>query len=248
MKNNSVSINFHPGAVEIEDIEQWLQDEYRSSGEGFFVNWNNIKSSYENKELAALIINGRANGFVTWYSSSELTARINILEIRPIFRMQGYGKMLIDRLLSFLKEKGYLVVDLACIDDVSERFWTSLKFKILPDFEESFQRVYKQIQLFSILTVPIDPGCVGQEEETLELWDKPPFRTTNLDPSWTWKLIYENGTNILVSPIIVPAHYDWRIRWKKANQVIFDNSIRKFSRLRIDHDKYLIIRTLTSEK
>src|SRR5690348_10668850 len=116
-------VSFAPTIKELDFIEEWLIEERNDSGEGFYCNWSIIKNFYNRKELAVLIVDGKAVGFACWRKTSELTGQINIFEIQPEFRNSGMGTFFTNKLLEYFLETNTYVIDLQCVPENSESFW-----------------------------------------------------------------------------------------------------------------------------
>lgn len=241
-ETNSYQVTFSPTDKQVEEIEMWLIAERRKTGDGFYCNWNIIKSSFDNNELATISLNNKTIGFATWRLTTTKTARIEITEVKPTHRRKGVGKKLTNQLLNFLKGKGVCVVDLQCSPDTSEPVWKRLGFVEFPDPSKNYNfNNNDNKKLYKILTEHLQISSVQRDNETIELWNDEPYTTDeNIPPTYIWNLEFIDGTRKLSKPIIHPAHYEWRIRWRISGKTIEDAKIKYFQ-TEIDFGTFIII-------
>lgn len=235
-----MEVSFLPQSRDIDYIKQWLLQEDKKTGEGFYCNWNLILSSYRKGNLATISINEKPIGFVTWLEY-EKTATINIIEISPKFRTRGLGRNLIDTLSDRLKENSICVIDLQCAPASSELVWKKMNYCEFPYGLIKNPERYKR--LYRILVPPLK-RTYQNSGEIIELWNNEPHLTTNIDSSWKWKVRLKSGTSELVNPIIHPAHSDWRIRWKSRSKVYKDTKVKYFCKEKIYFNKFIILNKL----
>jgi len=245
-KIDTFRVSFSPTNKEVGEIEKWLIEEREKTGDGFYCNWDNIKTSFDKNELATISINNKTVGFATWRIKTDKTARIEIAEVKPTHRKKGIGKKLTTELLTFLKDKNIFVVDLQCSPETSEPFWKSLGFVEFPPPPENYNFNYDgNKKLFSILTEYLQASSVQHTDETIELWNQEPYTTDeNTPPTYIWNLEFKNGTRKLSKPIIIQGHYKWRIRWLINGNTIKDDKVKRFGK-EIDFEDFIIIDELT---
>lgn len=240
--DDSYQITFSPTDKQIGEIEKWLIAEKQKTGDGFYCNWNIIKSSFDNNELATISINNKTIGFATWRLTTGRTARIEIAEVKPTHRKKGVGKKLTEQLLKFLKDKGVCIVDLQCSPSVSEPIWKRLGFVEFPDPPKNYKfNSGDNKKLYKILSEHLQTSSVKFADETIELWNDEPYKADgNTPPTYLWNLEFIEGTRKLLKPIIYPAHYDWRLRWEVKGNTIKDDKIKRF-KTEIDFGTFIII-------
>ena len=243
---DNCQVTFSPTDKQVDEIEKWLIAERQKTGDGFYCNLDSIKSSFDNNKLATISLNNITIGFATWRLTTDKTARIEIAEVRPTHRKKGIGKNLITQLLNFLKEKGVCLVDLQSSPDTSELVWKRLGFVEFPDqpgncnFNSDDNK-----KLYKILTEHLQRSSVQRANETIELWDDEPYTTDeNTPPTYIWNLEFVDGTRKLSKPIIHPAHYDWRLRWRINGKTIKDDKVKRFM-TGIDFGTFIIVDELT---
>lgn len=239
---NSYQVTFSPTDKQLSEIEKWLFAERQKTGDGFYCNWNIIKSSYDKNELATISLNNKTIGFATWRLTSDKTARIEIAEVKPIHRKKGIGKILTNHLLNFLTDKGVYVVDLQCSPYTSEPVWKRLGFVEFPDPPENYNfNSGENKKLYKILTDNLETSSVHNSADTIEVWNNEPYRTNdNTPPTYHWNVEFIAGTRKLSKPIIHPAHYEWRLRWRINGKTIKDDKIKRF-KTEIDFGTFIII-------
>ncbi len=242
MNTDSYHVNFSPTDKQVDEIEKWLIAERQKTGDGFYCNWNIIKSSFDKNELATISFNNNTIGFATWRLLTDKTARIEITEVKPTHRKKGIGKKLTTQLLNFLKNKGICVVDLQCSPDTSEPVWKRLGFAEFPDPPENYNfNSDDNKKLYSILTEHLQTSSVQSADETIELWNDEPYTTNeNTPPTYIWNLEFIDRTRKLSKPIIHPAHYEWRLRWRINGKTIKDDKVKRFN-TEIDFGTFIII-------
>jgi len=245
-KTKNYQVTFSPTDKQVEEIEKWLIAERQKTGDGFYCNWNIIKSSFDKNELATISLNNKTIGFATWRLTTDKTARIEIVEVKPTHRKKGIGKKLTSQLLNFLKNKGVFVVDLQCSPDTSEPIWKRLGFMEFPDPPENYNFNFgENKKLYSVLVESMQTSSVPRTNETIELWNDEPYTTDeNTPPTYIWNIEFINGSRKLSKPIIHPAHYEWRIRWNINGKTIKDDKIKRF-KTEIDFGTFIIIDELT---
>ncbi|HNP98507.1 MAG TPA: GNAT family N-acetyltransferase [Bacteroidia bacterium] len=244
ISSDKIQVSFSPTINQIDEIEKWLIAERKKTGEGFYCNWNIIKSLFQKNQLAAITHNKKAIGFATWSYTSDLTARIDIVEIKPTYRNKGIGRALIMRLFHFLKERNICVVGLQCSPSNSEVVWKRLGFIDFPGNPEKYGfYIDEDKRLYTMLIPPLQPSHDHESYETIELWKDEPYRTKDIQPTYKWHIVFKNGTRELLKPIIQPGHYDWRIRWQIKDKIIVDNKVKRFGN-EIDFGNFIIIKEL----
>lgn len=244
--NENYQVTFSPTIEQLGEIETWLIAEQNKTGEGFYCNWNIIKSSYEKHELVTISNKAKTIGFATWWITSGKTAKIEIAEVKLSQRKKGVGKVLIAELLNYLKNKGIYVVDLQCVPESSEPVWKKLGFIEFPDPPENCNfNVCENKKLYKILIESLDPNSSRFSNESIELWNDEPYATIeNTLPTYFWNIEFVEGTRRLLKPIIHPGHYDWRLRWRNNGKSIIDRKVKYFLG-EIYFEKFIIIDDLS---
>lgn len=229
---------------QLNEIRSWLIEEEKTSREGFLCNWSSIVQSYEDKKLAILTTNKQAIGFITWFEW-EKVARVQLAEIRPGYRRNGYGKYMAKELFFRLERIGIKVVDLHCQPASSEKIWRRLGFKAFPEVKD-FEREnsLKGRYLYKILVPYLKSTKSLVSREAVKLWYSEPHLARTETADLTWHPKFEKGTRNLVKPIISPAKRDWQISWNKLTGIPKTDKIKYFSRNEIDFGNFIIINTL----
>lgn len=239
---DNYQVTFSPTDKQVGEIEKWLITERQKTEDSFYCNWNIIKSSFDKNELATISHNHKTIGFATWRLTTDKTARIEITEVKPTNRKKGICKELTTQLLNFLKDKGVCVVDLQCSPETSEPIWKRLGFVEFPDPPENYNfNAGANKKLYKILTEHLQTSSVQPADETIELWNDEPYTTDeNTPPTYVWNLEFIDGTRKLLKPIIHPAHYEWRLRWRINGKTIKDEKIKRF-KTEIDFGTFIFI-------
>jgi len=142
-------------------------------------------------------------------------------------------------LFDHFRSKLIYVVDLCCAPASSQSYWRGLKFKASPSFEGS-DSINKELYRI-IVECSKSQNVISKAPEIIELWDGEPYETINSIPNWTWRVKYNKGTKELKTPIIIPGHPNWRIRWRKGELVIFDGKVWRFKKKEIYFGGYIVI-------
>lgn len=246
----NIIVSFEPSSEHIDTIEKWLIKESKTSKPGFFVNWqNSVLVSHSRGLMAITLFNDSPLGFITWYKENERVAEIVIAEIQPGYRKKGYGRIMVEALLTKLKKDAIYVVKLHCQPSTSEKAWKKLGFVQFPKIDGF--RDYNSPDgkhLYKILRNAADLSTDGTEGEIMQLWAAEPYEAEREQSICTWQLIFEGDSRKLVRPIIFPAKRKWQIRWTKNNSIIKQDGIKYFQREEIDFSEFLIIEQLPLPK
>lgn len=246
---NNYEVIFLPSSKQLDEIEKWLKDENKKTNEGFYCNWEIIKSSFCDKNIVTISNNKKTIGFAIWRITTDKTARIEIAEIKPSHRKKGFGRKLINHLIDFLKNKNIYVIGLHCAPTSSKPIWEKLGFIEFPDSQKDnkFNSNCKN-KLYKILVDNLNQSFVQDNDETIELWHDEPYRIDkDTQPTFIWNLKFNNESRKLSIPIIQPASYEWRIRWSKYCITIKDDKVKRFS-TEIHYDSFIIICELPNIK
>lgn len=240
----NVSFSFNPTHRHLNEIGLWLKEEELSLGEGFFCNWNAIQSSFENNRMLVLMIRDIPLGFVTWYEYDH-TAEIQITEINPSLRGQGYGKIMLNVLSEYFLESDILVIKLSCQPPSSEGIWKKMGFVEFPQ-AETFKRynIENDKHLYKILVKTISiPSTDQRGDETIELWDTEPIFCKDKKPNWIWSIKYFESSSRLTCPIIHVGHKDWKIRWERGGKILAEGKVKYFKQ-DISFGDFIIIKEI----
>lgn len=239
---NVAKLNFQPTKKHLNDIEKWLEKEWNKTHEGFYCNWNIIEESFEKGNLNVVTENSSAVGFVV-YRVYDLTAVIDIVEIRASYRKNGLAKMLINGTLEFLKSNGVLAVELFCSPENSEPFWKKIGFKNFPLLpSESRINLYKTL----VETTPISEK--GKTKSKIKLWNCEPYQADKIEAKWIWDLDYISDNGTLDKPLIFPVAQDWQIQLLLNGEVMITDKVKYCGMDDGDYGSFMIIRNIRAEK
>jgi GNAT superfamily N-acetyltransferase len=233
-KTQFITIN-NPSNDHLSIIEVWLKDEYEKTGEGFYGNWELIEKAYHNQQLLVLVVDSTPVAFLT-YRIEELTARIDILEVAPRFRKNGYGRIIMNDFMKNTHESGVLAVDLFCASEESLEFWESVGFEKFPEMphEKSKIWMYKPI---------VETAAIVESDLDKEVLELQQSTTTGFSIK-TWLVERYEGSNMLNHPIIFPVDDNWNLCWRIGSKIFFNDSIKYFRESNISFGDFLIIREL----
>lgn len=233
---NDLKICFTPSSEDMKYIGEWLYKEYSASGKGFYCNLNVVYNAFKRHSLATISKSTNCIGFITWYETTNYTASINITEIHPDFRRNGYGNILANSLIDYLRVKGIAVITLECMPHSSESFWKIIGFT---EFNHHFfVKDNKELYLITKPTLlPVNNKI--SNGELIELWACEPYLAANKDAYWHWHPEL-NESMELTTALIFPALNDWRIRWTSNGKILKDSKVKYFDS-DIDFDRFIII-------
>ena len=225
----------NPDKNHLSRIKTWLKAEDEKTGQGFYGNWDVIEKAYQNDKMLVLVRDSKPLAFLI-YRIEELTASIDIMEVQPKYREHGFGRLIVDDFIKIATESGALAIDLYCSPEDSMRFWKSVGFEKFPKMPRKKSKIwmYKPIvETASIIEL-------ASEEEVLELQQS----TSRGSKTLTWLVERNEGTDMLMKPVIFPVDEDWQLCWRKGSEVFFNRSIRDFIESDIYFGDFLIIREL----
>lgn len=219
-KIKDMNIVLNPNSDQLEEMKKWLIEEDLTSNDGFYCNWNIIQNSFDKQNLIILEKNNKSIGFVCWNTFGEPYAIIDIMEIHPKFRKQGFGEAFYKKIEEFFKSKRFKVIKLHCSPPSSEAFWQKMEFQKFPKrgYSESELTYYKPLIKTNIPTL-------DDVQNKLELWDMEPYQVNEEKKArWRWEI----GNN--KRPILHPCNPNWNLRLSKNGKIIKEDKIKYFDR------------------
>ena len=233
--NTYMKLNTNPTSKQLAEIKSWLVEEKKNFNEGFYCNWNIIQNSFNENKLFVLELDNSSIGFITWADHGEQYIDINLVEIHPNFRNQGFGKILYSKTEKFFRECNYLAVKLFCRPESSETFWKKMGFTKFSEKIESEEELTYYKPLINTKELSVGKFLANK----IELWDVEPYELKEQEPKWTWE-IYNNNY-----PILQPCNPNWNLRLTKNGQIVKEDKIKYFdSEKEIEFGPFLYL-TLT---
>lgn len=225
----------NPNIDQLSSIEIWLKAEYEETGEGFCGNWDVIENAFQKQRMLVLVEDSIPVAFLT-YRMEELIVRLDIMEVHPSYRKKGLGRILFNDFTKVAIQSGALAIDLFCSPEESQEFWESVGFELYPEMPHIRTKIWMYKPLVETATIVE----FELEREVLELQQTSSAGTNTL----TWLVEREEGTDVLIQPIIFPVDDNWNICWRKGRTIFFNGSIRDFKESNISYGDFLIIREL----
>lgn len=212
-----MTINTNPAIDKLNDIKVWLKTEEDTFGSGFYCNWSEIEKSFEKDKLITFSKNDQTIGFICWNTYSYPYAEIDIMEMHPELRGNGYGKKFYKFVEEYFREKNFFAIKLFCAPAESEIFWKKMGFQKFPKrgYGESELTYYKPLLETNKLTE-------HTEGDKVELWDLEPYQVKEQKAKWTWGISKESP------PIIHPVNSDWNLRLTKGGKILIEDKVKKF--------------------
>ncbi len=234
-----LKVNFQPNEKHFADIEKWLSAEWNETNQGFYSNWRMISEAFDKKKLIVITVNDYSVGFVV-YKIYELTAVIDITEIKQSERKKGIAKKLINETLDLFKSKGVLVTELFCSPENSEPFWKRIGFLNFPKLPDE-----SQINMYKTLAETLQFSQENENETSIKLWNCEPYQAKNVEPKWIWNLSFLNDGKTLTKPIIFPADIDWQIALTKNGETVVSHKLKYCGFVEAVYGSFMIIRELS---
>ncbi|WP_109438253.1 GNAT family N-acetyltransferase [Aquimarina sp. AU119] len=181
-----------------------------------------------------------AIGFLV-YRIYELSAVIDIAEIKPSERKKGIAKELINETLEHFKKKGVLVARLYCSPEDSEPFWQRIGFENFPNLPHD-----SKINMFKPLVETLQPIDKIETDSIINLWDCEPHLADYIDPKWIWNLSFLDDNETLKKPIVFPVSSDWQVELIRNGQKIISNKVKRFPIDLADYGTFMIIRKVNT--
>jgi GNAT superfamily N-acetyltransferase len=230
----NIEIDFNPTKKHLKEIENWLIDEDLNSDEGFNCNWKTIVYHFEQNQLIIALLENKVIGFLTYYFK-EYSAYIDITEVHPEYRNNGYGTILINKSIEYFYSKGSLYVELHFSPQSSNTYWQSIGFTVFEMLGKTmaFKPLIKTLDIATAMT-----------DNRIELYDvrgyNPNRHTTNL----IWNIEFKEGTKKLINPIIYPSMSFYVLRWIKDGKPIETEEVKYFQSRNIIDSSCVIIKEL----
>ncbi len=184
-----------------KEIETWLKDEYKKTKNGFYHKRDLINSSFKEGQAYLAYWESEIIGFAT-ISISDSVASINIMEMKPNVRKNGYGKAFIQGLINILRKEGCHAIVLKSIDEDSTAFWEKLDFidiTKLPIRISGFTH-YLPISCAKIKALP------NKQKVSIEIWD---FNTSRYrSHGAVFKVNVINSDSV----VILPVEWNWDLK------------------------------------
>lgn len=186
---------------EFKEVKDWLKEEYRLTGKGFYTNIEQIRTSFLREKAYLAYWESEIIGFAT-ISIFDEVATIVFMEMKPDNRKNGFGKAFIQRLINIFKKAGCHAIVLKSIDEESTAFWEKLDFidiTKLPIRISGFTH-YLPISCAKINALP------NKQKVSIEIWD---FNTSRYrSHGAVFKVNVINSGSV----VILPVEGDWYLK------------------------------------
>jgi ribosomal protein S18 acetylase RimI-like enzyme len=232
---SNIKIDFTPTEQHLKEIENWLIDEDLISDEGFYCNWDTIVYHFQKNQLLVLLDKDRAIGFLA-YHFNYVSSYIDIIEIKPSHRRLGMGGVLVNNALDLFKNKGYKYAELKCSPESSKTYWKRIGFKEYSTLDNS-------LIMYKILVNTLN-DTKELTSNRLELYDMRKYEMDDYTPKYVWNLDFKEGTNKLISPIVIPCKEYWVLRWVKDGEEIEKDDVKYFLNRSLEYGNCLVIEEL----
>lgn len=234
----NIKVTINPTKRHLNEINKWLKEEYELSKDGFFCNWNNIESSYNENKLIVITENNFAIGFFTFYFNNHIV-NIQIAEVKPDKRKKGIGKKLLLDSFNWFVKSGALIAQLYCSPPESEKIWKKIGFRNFPNGIIKETRIY----LYKVLVETTNLYKGGRKTELIELWNIEDYKN-ELNSKWKWEVKRKENSNELIKPIIHPSSDEWSVSHKIGSEIKEKTIKKNFDMKRHDYGNFLIIKQL----
>ena len=120
--DNIFKIKFDIENSELDEIENWLKEESKTSKNSFYNYWNLILVSYSEKRMAIIKNEKQVIGYTIW-SIGDIYIEIELFEIKPSYRKKRVGEYFIQEISKYFKNKNFLPLKVFCPSAESGIFW-----------------------------------------------------------------------------------------------------------------------------
>ena len=124
-------------------VLEWLLDEHREHGTGFYCNRGVIERGFRNSSGHCLVLDGYAIAFAL-VNCFDTEAVIDIMEVHPRHRRCGHGRLFTKHVLQYFSREGAKSVEVECTPETSEPFWRAMGFV---DLDASDRRLGEPVRL-----------------------------------------------------------------------------------------------------
>lgn len=237
-----MKIIFEPENKYINDISNWLQDEWDKTHIGLYNNFEFADKTTENF-LCFVNENDEAIGFMI-YALKDKTASIDLASVKESEKKKGICKQMLKSLCEKLLEKQIVVLELFCSPSSSEKIWKKLDFK---EFKERNNHRFlnwenlKHPYLYKILVQVKKPLKSIKLKSFIEIWTLKDYKVNSnpdINPAYRWDV------SNMDLPIIYPVDDKWKIRYVKDEIEISSGNIKSFNYSYSDYGNFLIINSL----
>lgn len=236
--DSSLKIKFDIEKYELDEIEDWLKEESKTSKKSFYNYWNLILVSYCEKRMVIIKNGKQVIGYTIW-SIGDIYIEIKLFEIKSSYRRKRVGEYFIQQISEYFKNKNVFALKLFCPSEESGMFWKEMEFIKFPKLKDS----ESELTYFKPL-IKVNKSQTGRnvdDNNKLELWDLEPYEVKNSKPKWTCNI----DTKKLIS-ILQPYDLKWNICWTKNGKIVKESMIKDFSSKenKIAFDEFIYIEKL----
>jgi hypothetical protein len=221
------TVSYRSDASHLSQIELWLTEELKLTGEGYKHNWEIILAAHKQGCMAVLLEGDIAIGFAIW---RELTfhIRLDIFCIEMRRRKKGYGKLFFTSLVQEFKSQQKFAIELQCSPADSEPYW---RFHGFTDLHSQNIVTPRQNLWLYRPVVDVAPQCEQQPKgDYLSLWDTSPdfANAAKLAPRKSFAIEYEKDRSELKNPIVVFCQPDWQVNLISDGEIIQSSKAKYF--------------------
>lgn len=240
----NMEITFNPSKKHLNQIEKWLIQEQNEGINDFYYNFDVIKRRFDEKTVLCLLDNNIAVGYLIYYFPSDLSAKIDIANIKNDYTKKGYGKFLLDSFENFLIESKICAIELDCSPEKSQRIWKKLGFKEFAYIESHRFLNSKNHSpwLYKILCNFLKPSRGIRSKNYVEIWDG---HNINKDSIGYWNFKCKKSSIELIKPIVYPIDPDWNIKCVMNGVEIYNGSAKRFRNRTYVMGYFLMIKELS---
>ena len=101
----SLMLQVRPNINHLNEIHDWLKEEYQIEQNGFYSHWQKIREAFEEGELLVFEVDGNAFGFIV-FNDIGSTWVIDIAAIKPVERNKGFGSAFVDQTIQHFRIMG----------------------------------------------------------------------------------------------------------------------------------------------
>ena len=219
-------IDFFPSLSDFSTLMSWGESGTVDPVEVFLNQADTIRQRFERKTAAVVKVNDNVVAFTTWTEEDQIVY-LDYLAVLPSYRKMGLGKLLINRLNERLAKNGSIAIYLFASSAEANQFWKRMGAGRFPEIDGygSKSAVYYHLSLGPAAVQQNLPGPAGR----IEMWFGGRHEMDRRPPDLCCQLRLKPESDLLIAPIINPAHQDWHMRLTENERVTFEGKIKNFA-------------------
>jgi ribosomal protein S18 acetylase RimI-like enzyme len=220
-----MKIIFSPEKKYLNQITNWLHSEMLEKKSYFYYNF--IHANFTDSNFVCYVSdNDEAIGFMQ-FAFAEKYTHIDMAVVRYEQQRKGIGKKLLDAVTEKVRQQGTVALSLMCAPKSSALKWKKLGFKKFKEVDNHDLLREKQVEhpwLYKIIVPMKQPTRKKKLENYIELWTQLEYivYSSKMASTYRWDV------TTLDLPIIYPVDGEWKIKYVKHGNVIYEGVLKRF--------------------